>query len=62
MKKENSIVPVILTDVSKPQPSNSVQKPKLACQLKINQAELRVYNGANQYILTTILKELYHVN
>lgn len=60
--KENTIVPVILTDTSKPQPSISMQKPKLACQLKMNQTELRVYNGANQYILTTILKEIYHAD
>ena len=62
MTKENTIVPVILTDPLKSQPSNAVQKPKLACQLKTGNTELRVYNGANQYILTSILKELYHAN
>ena len=63
MTKENTIVPVILTDNVNSQPSStSVQKPKLACQLKIGHADLRVYNGASQYILRTILKELVHAN
>lgn len=62
MTKENLIVPVVLKDSFEKQPSSLTQKPKLACQLKIDNTELRVYNGANQYILTSILKELYRVD
>ena len=62
MTKENQIVPVILTDNSKHPTTTVAQKPKLACQMRIGDTELRVYNGANQYILTTILKELSHAD
>ena len=60
MTKQTSIVPVILSDKPTHHPSTSPQKPKLACQLKVGATELRIYNGANQYILTTVLKELQH--
>jgi len=55
LNQSTSIVPVVLQDEPK---TKSPIKPKLACQLKIGEADLRVYNGINQYILSTILKEL----
>jgi len=62
LKNENAIVPVILTDSSKAQSLSAVQKPKLACRLKTDNIEVFIYNGANQYILTSILKEFRHAN
>jgi len=58
LKQSSNIVPVVLKDDSKPAPLVAPVKPKLACQLKIGEADLRVYNGINQYILTTLVKEL----
>lgn len=62
LTKSNAIVPFILTDEPKAQIPTTVSKPKLACQLKIGATELRIYNGANQYILTSILKEITRVH
>ncbi|MGX7031690.1 hypothetical protein ACWN8B_10150 [Vagococcus zengguangii] len=54
-----SIIPVSLgNDSSKLSAQNQPIKPKLACQLEVGEADLRVYNGISQYILTTIVREL----
>ncbi|MGY3750147.1 hypothetical protein [Vagococcus acidifermentans] len=58
MNQSSSIVPVVLKDNSPSKAPTTSVKPKLACQLKIGEADLRVYNGINQYILSTIIKEL----
>lgn len=62
LKNENEIVPIILTDSSKTHSLSAVKKPKVACRLKTDNTEVFIYNGVNQYILTSILKEFRHVN
>ncbi|MEO1768376.1 hypothetical protein [Candidatus Enterococcus ferrettii] len=56
------IVPVQLVDQTVPAATTPTRtspvKNKVAARIKIGQAETHIYNGADKYILATILKEL----